>query len=85
MMSAAIRPYLMDLGSTNGSFLNGERLEAQRYYELYEKVSSSLELSHGGTVNLDISTALDVFSKLQHPLACSTHWMRMCWLWPCFM
>lgn len=38
MMESAVRPYLMDLGSTNGSFLNNERLEAQRYYELYEKV-----------------------------------------------
>ncbi|CAL8462718.1 g2251 [Coccomyxa elongata] len=37
MMSAAVRPYLMDLGSTNGSFLNGERIDSQRYYELYEK------------------------------------------------
>ncbi len=38
MVSAAVRPYLMDLGSTNGSFLNGERIDSQRYYELYEKV-----------------------------------------------
>ena len=37
MMHAAARPYLMDLGSTNGSFLNGERIEPQRYYELLEK------------------------------------------------
>lgn len=35
--SSEIRPYLMDLGSTNCTFLNGERLEPQRYYELFEK------------------------------------------------
>ncbi|KAL4459203.1 hypothetical protein ABPG75_014068 [Micractinium tetrahymenae] len=37
MMKAAVRPYLMDLGSTNGTFINGERLEPERYYELLEK------------------------------------------------
>lgn len=31
------RPYLMDLGSTNGTWLNGDRLEAQRYHELLPK------------------------------------------------
>ena len=35
----AVRPYLMDLGSTNGTFINNEQLEAQRYYELIEKVA----------------------------------------------
>ncbi|GLI62324.1 hypothetical protein VaNZ11_004931 [Volvox africanus] len=34
---SAVRPYLLDLGSVNGTFLNGERLEALRYYELMEK------------------------------------------------
>eukprot|EP00850_Spirogloea_muscicola_P024035 SM000427S15753 [mRNA] locus=s427:21727:23715:+ [translate_table: standard] len=33
----AIRPYLMDLSSTNGTFLNGKRIEAQRYVEMLEK------------------------------------------------
>ncbi|QDZ24154.1 FHA domain-containing protein [Chloropicon primus] len=31
-----VYPYLMDLGSTNGSFINTEKLEPQRYYQLLE-------------------------------------------------
>ena len=30
-------PYIIDLSSTNGTFLNGDKVEAQRYYELKEK------------------------------------------------
>ncbi|XP_024544443.1 FHA domain-containing protein DDL isoform X1 [Selaginella moellendorffii] len=37
LMSKKIRPYVMDLGSTNKTFLNGEAVEPQRYYELFEK------------------------------------------------
>jgi pSer/pThr/pTyr-binding forkhead associated (FHA) protein len=29
-------PYIIDLASTNGSFLNGERMEAGVYYRLKE-------------------------------------------------
>ncbi|KRZ72676.1 Smad nuclear interacting protein 1, partial [Trichinella papuae] len=32
-----IKPYLIDLGSANGTYLNGDQLEAQRYYQLFEK------------------------------------------------
>ncbi|GBG27840.1 Smad nuclear-interacting protein 1 [Hondaea fermentalgiana] len=32
-----VRPYIIDLGSSNGTRLNGERLEPSRYYELLEK------------------------------------------------
>ena len=33
----AIRPYLMDLDSTNGSYINNEKIEPQKYYELMEQ------------------------------------------------
>ena len=38
-MHSDVRPYLMDLGSANGTYLNNERIETERYYELLEKVT----------------------------------------------
>ncbi len=32
-----IKPYIMDLESTNGTFLNDEKVEPSRYYELLHK------------------------------------------------
>ena len=32
-----VKPYIMDLESTNKTWLNGEELEPARYYELREK------------------------------------------------
>ena len=32
-----VKPFIMDLESTNGTFLNGEQIEGARYYELMEK------------------------------------------------
>ncbi|CAN6470796.1 unnamed protein product [Victoria cruziana] len=37
LMKKQVRPYLMDLGSTNGTFINDNQIEPQRYYELFEK------------------------------------------------
>ncbi|GKC38819.1 FHA domain-containing protein DDL, partial [Tanacetum coccineum] len=37
MLAKEIKPYIMDLGSTNGTFINGNRIEAERYYELMEQ------------------------------------------------
>ncbi|KAL5802548.1 hypothetical protein ACOSQ4_030853 [Xanthoceras sorbifolium] len=36
-LSKQVRPYLMDLGSTNKTYLNENAVEPQRYYELFEK------------------------------------------------
>jgi smad nuclear-interacting protein 1 len=33
----SVKPYIMDLDSTNGTFLNGKRIEGSRYVELMEK------------------------------------------------
>ncbi len=40
MFICRILPYIIDLGSANGTYLNNQRIEAQRYYEL--KVSFKL-------------------------------------------
>jgi len=32
-----VRPYVIDLGSANGTHVNGQRIEPQRYVELFEK------------------------------------------------
>ncbi|KAF8109677.1 hypothetical protein N665_0093s0030 [Sinapis alba] len=37
MEEKQVRPYLMDLGSTNKTYINKEPIEPQRYYELREK------------------------------------------------
>ena len=39
MMVEGVRPYIMDLGSVNGTFVNNERIEGERYYELLEQVT----------------------------------------------
>ena len=32
-----IKPFLLDLESSNGTFVNGEKIEAARYYEIMDK------------------------------------------------
>ncbi|GAV68611.1 FHA domain-containing protein [Cephalotus follicularis] len=36
-LSKQVRPYLMDLGSTNKTFINEDPIEPERYYELFER------------------------------------------------
>ena len=33
-VGGAVKPYIIDIESTNGTWLNGDRLESARYYEL---------------------------------------------------
>jgi FHA domain len=47
MMVEGVRPYIMDLGSVNGTFVNNERIEGERYYELLEQVTHSRWRSRG--------------------------------------
>ena len=37
MMGRRVRPYIIDLGSANGTFVNSKPIEAQRYVELIEQ------------------------------------------------
>ncbi|GMH36253.1 hypothetical protein BSKO_04121 [Bryopsis sp. KO-2023] len=45
LTTEAIKPYLMDLESVNGTFINRERVEAHRYYELMEQDTVRFGLS----------------------------------------
>lgn len=36
-VSVCVRPYIIDLNSTNGTFVCGKRIESARYIELLEK------------------------------------------------
>ena len=40
-----IKPYIMDLRSTNGTFVNNQKIDPQRYYELKER-HSEVRLQH---------------------------------------
>ena len=36
VMSRRVVPYIIDLGSANGTFLNNQKIDPQRYYEIQE-------------------------------------------------
>ena len=50
----------MDLESTNGTFLNGERIEKARYYELREKDVLTFGRSQKEFVLLHAGSANDI-------------------------
>lgn len=54
-----VRPYLIDLGSTNRTFINGSAIEPQRYYELVEKDTNRFGNSSREYVLLHENSAAD--------------------------
>ena len=38
-----VQLYVMDLGSANGTFVNNNRIESQKYIQLLEKVTSGIQ------------------------------------------
>ncbi|KAI8557630.1 hypothetical protein RHMOL_Rhmol04G0025000 [Rhododendron molle] len=63
--SKKVWPYLMDLGSTNGTFVNENRIEPQRYYELFERDTIKFGNSRS------CSTLLRLLGYV-HPRICTT-------------
>ena len=45
LLMVFFRPYIIDLESANGTFLNNQRIDPRRFYELKEKVRIVLLLS----------------------------------------
>lgn len=45
LLMVLFRPYIIDLESANGTFLNNQRIDPRRFYELKEKVRIVLLLS----------------------------------------
>ena len=38
LLGRRVQPYVLDLGSANGTYVNNSRIEAQKYVQLLEKV-----------------------------------------------
>mmetsp|Transcript_23047 Transcript_23047/g.44283 ORF Transcript_23047/g.44283 Transcript_23047/m.44283 type:complete len:309 (-) Transcript_23047:33-959(-) len=66
--SGTVQPYIMDLESTNGTHVNGERIEPARYYQLKEKDVLKFGLSSREHVLLAADSANDMHidPKLLH-------------------
>ncbi|KAL8256450.1 hypothetical protein R6Q59_031517 [Mikania micrantha] len=69
MLKKEVRPYIMDLGSTNGTFINDNRIEPERYYELMEKDTVKFGNSRTNVLVFDLYlvniTVID-FASLQY-------------------
>ncbi|EMP34870.1 Smad nuclear-interacting protein 1, partial [Chelonia mydas] len=55
-----VKPYIIDLGSGNGTFLNNQRIEPQRYYELKEKDVLKFGFKKTAAGNMSFSTNLQI-------------------------
>jgi smad nuclear-interacting protein 1 len=60
---AKVRPYVIDLDSRNGTFVNGEKIEGSRYMELFERDMIKLGTSSREYILLNENSVPGGFSE----------------------
>ena len=73
------RPYIIDLESANGTFLNNQKIEPRRFYELKEKVTALFTRGRRNKLQTSFHKWRDVsrVSKLRASFFSLKYWARI--------